>query len=106
MPSMPTLLVPPFALSAHPGRNGLAHALLEGEAEGAVTAEAAVSGQLLGSDRLMGSGSLMIPTDEVVDTEIVNISIISGALTGEILAEIRAVSTDRLSELENGQVVL
>ena len=42
----------------------------------------------------------------MVDAQIINIGIIGDSLTGEILAEIRAVSANRLSQLLQGQVVL
>ena len=92
--------------ATHPGSYGLAGALLEGEAESAVTPVAAVAGQLLGSDGLLGSGSLAIQTHEMVDAEVVDISIVSRALTGEILAEIGTVGANLLRQLLKGQVVL
>ena len=48
----------------HPGLDGLAGALGEGAAEGAVAAEAALLGQLLGSDVLSGCDGLLVKTDE------------------------------------------
>jgi len=65
----------------HPGCNRLAHALLEGKAEGAVAPIAAVAGELLGNDGLLGCDSLAIEVDEVVDAKVVDISIVSDALT-------------------------
>ena len=63
---------------------------------------AAFAGQLLGGNGFLGSGSLPIETHEVVDAKIVDISIVSDALTGEILAEIEAVGTNSLSQLDKG----
>lgn len=65
----------------HPGCNRLTHALLEGKAEGAVAPVAAVAGELLGNDGLLGCDSLAIEVDEVVDAEVVDISIVSDSLT-------------------------
>ena len=95
-----------IACVAHPGRYSLAHAMLKGEAEGAVTPVAALVGQLLGNDGLPGCDSLVIESYEVIDAEIVDISIVSSTLTGEILAEIIAVGANGLSQLLKGQVVL
>ena len=89
----------------HPGRYGLAHALLEGEAEGAVAAVAAVDGQLLGREGALGGDSLVIEADEMTDAQIVDIGIVGGILMGEILAEIGAVGTDGLGKLGDGEFV-
>ena len=62
--------------------------------------------QLLGGKETLVINSLTIETDEMIDTQIVDIGIVSSALTGEILTEIGAVSTNSLSKLRNGQVVL
>ena len=91
---------------AHPGGHTLACALLKGQTEGAVAAEAAFAGQLLGDDGLSSSGDLLIAADEMVDAQIVDIDIVSDALTGEILAEIRAVGANFLGQLLKGQIVL
>ena len=91
---------------AHPSRNGHSHALLEGEAEGAVAAVAAVVGQLLGGDGLPCGDCLAIETHKVVDAEVVDIGIVGHAMTGEKLAEIEAVDADSCGELLQGQVVL
>ena len=90
----------------HPGCNRLTHALLEGKAEGAVAPIAAVAGELLGNDGLLGCDSLAIEVDEVVDAEVVDISIVSDALTGEILTEIVAVGAHSLRQLQKRQVML
>ena len=95
-----------FGRFAHPGRYRLSHALLESKAKGAVASVTAVAGQLLGNDGLLGSDSFTIETHEVVDTEVVNISIVSRTITGEILAEIGAVGTNCLGQLGKCQVVL
>ena len=73
---------------AHPSLYSLSHALLKGEAEGAVTAVAAVAGQLLGSEGLLGLDGLVIGADKVIDAEVVNIGIVSDARTGERAAEL------------------
>ena len=91
---------------AYPVGYVLARALLEGQAEGAVTVVATFVGQLLDGIELMGAGYLLIAADEVVDAQIINIGIVSDALTGEILAEIAAVSTNRTRQLLKAQVVL
>ena len=90
----------------HPSRYTLSRALLERKTEGAVTPVAAVAGQLLGSDGLPGRGGLAIETHKMVDAEVVNISIVSHTLAGEIVAEIETVGTNSLSQLGYGQVVL
>ena len=90
----------------HPCRHILPHALLEGIAEGGVVAVAAVLSQLLCSDRPLNGHSLSVETYEMVDTQIVDIGIVSRSPAGEILAEIAAVGTNSYGELMNGQVVL
>ena len=90
----------------HPGCYALAHALLEGEAEGAVAAVAALVGQLLGGEGMLGSDGLAVETDEMTDAQRVDIGIVSGALTREIAAEIVAVGAKCLGKLGDGQVVL
>ena len=91
---------------AHPSLYSLSHALLEGEAEGAVAAVAAVAGELLGADDSPGVGSLLAECDEMIDAQRVDIVIVSRAMIREILAEIEAVGTNGLSQLRDGQVVL
>ena len=66
---------------AHPSRYALTCTLLEGEAEGAVATVATVAGQLLGDDGLSGSSKFLVAADEVVDAQIINIGIVSDALT-------------------------
>ena len=90
----------------HPGRYALARALFEGEAEGAVTVVTTFASQLLDGEGLLGAVDLLVAADEVVDTQIIDIGIVSDALTGEILAEIRAVSANRPGQLLKAQVVL
>ena len=63
-------------------------------------------GQLLGGDGAMSGNGLTIETDEMGDAEMVYISIVGDAMTGEILAEVCAVGANRLGKLEEGQVVL
>ena len=65
----------------HPGCHGLPHALLEGETEGAVTSVAAIVSKLLGNDGLPCRDSLAIEIHEMVDAQIVDISIVRDALT-------------------------
>ena len=89
-----------------PRCHSLSHALLEGVAKGAVTAEAALVGQLLGCEGALRTGSLAIETDEMVNAQIVDIGIVSHALTGEILAEVESVGTNNLGQLGKGQVML
>ena len=91
---------------AHPSSDTLTHALLEGEAEGAVASVAAFAGQLLGCDGLMGSNSLSIETHEVVDAQVVDVGIVGSAMAGEKLAEIKAVDANSLGQLGKVQVVL
>ena len=90
----------------HPCRHALACALLEGQAEGAVAAVATFAGQLLGDNRLSSCGDLLIAADEMVDAQIVDIRIVSDALTREILAEIGAIGANGLGQLLQGEVVL
>ena len=95
-----------LGIFVHPGGYSLTHALLESEAEGAVATVTAFAGQLLDREGLSGNGDLLVAADEVVDTQIVDIGIVGDALTGEILAEIRAVGANGLGQLLQGQVVL
>ena len=91
---------------AHPLSHVLTHLQLEGMPESTVTSVTAFACQLLGVGGTMGSDSLLIETYEMIDAQIINISIVSHALTGEILAEIESVGTNNLRKLENGKVVL
>ena len=95
-----------LSCTTHPGGYRLAYALLEGKAEGAVAAVTAFVGQLLGDDGLSGSGKRLVAADEMVDAQIIDIGIVSDALTGEILAEIVTVGANGLSQLLQGQVML
>ena len=93
-------------LTAHPGRHGLSHALLEGGAEGAVAPEAALAGQLLrGEGTLVGNG-FIIEIDEMADAQPVDVGVVGQTLLGEILAEIVVVGADGVRELRQGEVVL
>ena len=83
----------------HPCGHVLTHALFEGKAEGAVAAVTTFAGQLLDNDGLPSGGSLAIEVHEVIDAQVVDISIVSDALTGEILAEIEAVGANSLGQL-------
>ena len=84
----------------------MSHALFEGEIEGAVTPVAAGISQFMDSEEAVGSFCFAVETNEMIDAEIVDISIIIHALVGEILAEVEAVYTDSLGKLGKGQVVL
>ena len=90
----------------HPCSYAHASALLESEAEGAVAAVAAFACQQLGYDGVSGCKYLVVAADEVVDAQVVDIGVVGNALTGEILAEIRAVGTNHLGQLQEGKVVL
>ena len=50
--------------------------------------------QLLGFEGAAGGDGLAAETHEVVDAEVVDVVVVGGALTGEILADIVAVDTD------------
>ena len=67
---------------------------------------ATLKSQLLGDDRAMSSDSFVIKTDEMIDSQIVDIGIVIHALTGEILAEIKAVNTNLSGESGNINVML
>ena len=95
-----------LAHGPHPGSHRLARPALTGIAEGVVASVATLAGQLLGGDGASGSMCLVIEIDEVIDSQIVDISIVVHALTGEILAEIVSVGTDGLGKLGKGHVVL
>ena len=99
-------MIPSPLLFVHPGDDALVHTLLEGGAEGAVAVVAALLGQLLGDDGLLCSGKLAVACYEVTDAKVVDVFIVTDALTGEILAEIVAVHTDGCRELRHGQVCL
>ena len=87
----------------HPGRHRLARLALESLAEGAVTTETALLGQLLGGEETLTSDCLMIDAEEIIYTQIVDISIVGDALTGEILPQVGAVGADCLGKLGEGQ---
>ena len=67
---------------------------------------AAFVSQLLGSERAHVSDSLVIETNEMMDTQVVDIGIVSGVLAREILAQVEAVRAKGLGKLGQGQVVL
>ena len=90
----------------HPRSHVLPHTLLEGEPEGAVTPVSAFAYQLLGGERPVGCNSFTIEICEMVDAQIVDISIVSDALRREILAEIETVGPDSFGKLGDVQVVL
>ena len=79
---------------ADPDGDALARALLEGGGEGAVATEAALKDQLLGFEGVPGGNGLAAEAHEVADAEVVDVVVVGGALTGEILAKIVAVDTD------------
>ena len=92
-------------LTAHPGRHGLSHALLEGGAEGAVAPEAALAGQLLrGEGTLVGNG-FIIEIDKMADAQPVDVGVVGQTLLGEILAEIVVVGAHSFRKLKKGKVV-
>ena len=62
--------------------------------------------QLPGSEGTAFGNSLTIESLEMMDAQVVDIGIISDALSGEILAEIEAVGTNGFSKLCDAQVVL
>jgi hypothetical protein len=55
-----------------------------------------VESQLLGSEVVLGGDSLMIEAYEVIDAKIVDISIVSETLAGEILTEVETVGANSL----------
>ena len=93
-------------LSFYPGRDRLTHHTLEDIAKRAVTLESTLIGQLLSGEGTLGGGSLTIEIGEMMDAQIVDIGIVSDALTGEILPEISSVGTNSSTKLCKGQVVL
>ena len=95
-----------LAHGPHPGSHRLARPALKGIAEGVVASVTTLAGQLLGGDGASGSMCLVIEIDEVIDSQIVDISIVVHALTGEILAEIEAIGSNSLGQLYKGEVVL
>ena len=84
---------------AHPSGYALTRALREGSTEGAVTAEAALLSQLLDTNRLLGSYGIFVSFDEIVDTQVVAISVVRYALAREIMAEIITVGANGLCQL-------
>ena len=82
------------------------HDLLEGTVERAVAAEATFKGQLLNGHGLVRGGTLLAETDEVADAQVVDISVVSDALQGEVLAQVRAVDANQRGQLREGEVVL
>ena len=82
------------------------HDLLEGTVERAVAAETTIKGQLLNGQGLVRGGTLLAETDEVADTQVVDIGVVSDALQGEVLAQIRAVDANQRGQLREGEVVL
>lgn len=80
--------------------------LFEGGAEGAVAVEAALDSQLLGGDYTLLGHGLLMQTDEVPDAKPVDVSVISDALLGKVLAQISPVCADGTRQLRQGKVVL
>ncbi len=95
-----------LGLFVHPSGDAHVHALLEGGTEGAVAVVAALPSQLLGNNGLLCSDKLAVAGYEVTDAKVVDVFIVAGVLTGEILAEIVAVHADGCRELRQGQVGL
>ena len=92
--------------SPYPGSHRLSRLAFESISKCIVTAVTTLQGQLLGSDGTLGIDSLVIETDKMVDTQIIDVGIVSRALIRKILAEIVTVSSNSLGKLENGEVVL
>ncbi len=80
----------------------MSHLAFEGFAKGAIATVATLLSQLLGTGRAF----LSIETDEMIDAQIVDISIVSRTLIREILANIETVGSNSLSKLEEGEIVL
>ena len=91
---------------AHPRGDRLAHALLEGEAEGAVAAVATAAEQLLRGGIMVGCHLFLVETAEVVDAQLVDVGVVSGVQTGEVLAEVGAVGAQSLRQLVDGEITL
>lgn len=89
----------------HPCCHRLTLELLEGCSEGAVASESTLLSQFLSRERFPIGNSLAIDTDEMLDTQPVDIGIISGVLMGEIQAEVTAVSADNLAKVVKADVV-
>ena len=92
--------------SLHPGSYRLSHFALEGTAKSVVVAEAALLGQLISGERATLVNDLTIESCEMADAQVVDISIVSHALSSKILAEIKAVCANGFGKLEKAQVVL
>ena len=90
-------------LPLYPRRYRLPGLSFEGIAKGAVIAEAALLCQLQGGDGALSSNSFAIESDEVVDSQFVDIGIIRHVLLGEMLAVLPAGSQQQPREK---QVVL
>ena len=85
-----------FSCIAHPRSHSLPLQLFEDETEGLIISISTVESQLLGSEVVLGGDSLMIEAYEVIDAKIVDISIVSETLAGEILTEVEAVGANSL----------
>ena len=90
----------------HPLCRSHSHALLEGSIKCTVTSETTLVSQLSDRYSLMGSVCLMVKFYKVLDAQSVDVGIVSHALTGEMLAQIETVGSNRLSKLGEGDVVL
>ena len=90
----------------HPRCHTLPHALLKGEAEGAVTTVATGAGELLSSEVTLRRNSLLIEPNEMIDTQIVDIDVERQAQAREILAEIGTIGAKHHGQLMKGEVVL
>ena len=77
----------------------MSHLALESITKGAVTSVATLKSQLLGGKRTLSNNSIVIKTNEMVDAQIVNISIIIRIQTREILTEIESVSSNGFGKL-------
>jgi hypothetical protein len=85
--------------SLHPGSHRLSRLALEGISKCIITAVTTLQCQLLGSDGTLGIDSLAIETDEMIDAQIVDIGIVSYAMTGEIVGKISAISANGFGKL-------
>jgi len=94
------------SLAFHPEAHRHSRLALEGKREGAVTAVAAVGCQLQGGEIPTIGNGLTVEIHEMLNAQIVDVGVVRRVLTGEILAEIRAVGANQLGQLYQRQVVL
>ena len=80
--------------AVHPRCDGGPGVLFEGGAEGAVAVETTLERQLLGGKFTPVGHRLFIEADKVADAKPVDVSVISDALLGKVLAKIGPVCAD------------